>query len=132
MEQIDKIKSFNYGYIYDNKRLDPFKSYAKMIIKNIFKILLNAYAAEYTLEELKKVSEMSETLYVSFSKFLARYCENSIVLDDKLQDLSFRCDNKKIYGKLENEKTYIQAILDYISGMTDKFAIKIFNEMLAY
>ena len=103
-----------------------------MIIKNIFKILLNAYAAEYTLEELKKVSEMSETLYVSFSKFLARYCENSIVLDDKLQDLSFRCDNKKIYGKLENEKTYIQAILDYISGMTDKFAIKIFNEMLAY
>ena len=27
---------------------------------------------------------------------------------------------------------YIQAILDFISGMTDRFAIKVFNELLNY
>jgi dGTPase len=45
---------------------------------------------------------------------------------------SERCHNRKIYGHLENETLYVQAILDYISGMTDKYAIKIFNEMITY
>ena len=40
--------------------------------------------------------------------------------------------NEKIYGILGDEKTYIRAILDYISGMTDRFAIKVFNELLTY
>lgn len=132
MEQINKIKTFNYKYIYEHKRLKPFKSYSKMIIKNIFETLLSNYSAEYTWVELKKLSEISMTLEVSFSKFLARYCESSIVPAGYLKDLSHRCHNKKIYGKLESKEIYIQAILDYISGMTDKFAIKIFNEFLAY
>ena len=39
---------------------------------------------------------------------------------------------KKIYGKLENEKVYARAVLDFISGMTDRFAIQVFNELLNY
>lgn len=53
-------------------------------------------------------------------------------MPEELQELSFRYENKKIYGALKDEKIYIQAILDYISGMTDRFAIKIFNEFLVY
>ncbi|WP_370752457.1 hypothetical protein [Ruminococcus sp.] len=30
------------------------------------------------------------------------------------------------------KQLYIQAIIDYISGMTDHFAIDIFNEMITY
>ena len=40
--------------------------------------------------------------------------------------------NKKIYGKLETREIYAQAIIDYISGMTDRYAIEIFNELLRY
>ena len=39
---------------------------------------------------------------------------------------------EKIYKKLETRELYIQAIIDYISGMTDRFAIVLFNELLQY
>ena len=40
--------------------------------------------------------------------------------------------NRKIYGLLETKKIYAQAIIDYISGMTDRYAIEIFNELIRY
>lgn len=41
-------------------------------------------------------------------------------------------ENEKIYEKLQSEHLFYMAILDYISGMTDSFAIKVFNELLTY
>ena len=41
-------------------------------------------------------------------------------------------DNYKIYGNLDDEKTYITAIIDYISGMTDSFAIRSFQRLLTF
>ena len=43
-----------------------------------------------------------------------------------------RYQNKKIYGKLETDIEYKQAIIDYISGMTDRYAIEIFNELIRF
>ena len=40
--------------------------------------------------------------------------------------------NNKVYGKLESKEIYVQAIIDYISGMTDRYAVEIFNELLRY
>ena len=33
---------------------------------------------------------------------------------------------------ISDEKIYIQAVLDFIAGMTDRFAVKVFNELLTY
>lgn len=132
LNQINEIKNFNYDYIYSHKRLRAFKDYSEMIIKNIFDTLIDAYDASHTWENLNELSNESITLASSFSKWLARYCEGDIVPKGDLKDLSLRCENKKIYGRLEQKDVYVQAILDYIAGMTDRFAIKIFNEFLAY
>ena len=40
--------------------------------------------------------------------------------------------NRRIYGLFETELIYAQAIIDYISGMTDRYAIEIFNELIRY
>ncbi|MBQ6765720.1 MAG: hypothetical protein IJP50_01770 [Paludibacteraceae bacterium] len=40
------------------------------------------------------------------------------------------CKNKKIYGTLSTFETYQQAVIDYIAGMTDVFAVKAFEELL--
>lgn len=132
LDQLNEIKDFNCKYIYNNKRLRAFKDYSEMIIRNIFIVLREAYDAKHTWEKLEELSNMSTTLVLSFSKWLARYCESEIVPKGELKDLSLRCENEKIYKRLESEEIYIQAILDYISGMTDRFAIKIFDEFLAY
>ena len=46
--------------------------------------------------------------------------------------IALGCDNVKIYGKLETKEIYIQAIIDFISGMTDRYAIELFNELIEY
>ena len=35
-------------------------------------------------------------------------------------------------GALESKEIYVQAIIDFIAGMTDRFAVKLFNELISY
>lgn len=63
---------------------------------------------------------------------MARYCNIDIVPEVLQKDVALKCDNKKIYNNLETKSIYYQAIIDYLTGMTDRYAIKIFNELLAY
>ena len=68
----------------------------------------------------------------SFEKWLAKYCESEIVPEGDTKKISLEAENNKIYKKLETKEIYIQAIIDFISGMTDQFAIKAFNELITY
>jgi len=67
-----------------------------------------------------------------FEKWLSKYCDTDIVPNGELKNEAFSCDNKKIYSKLETKQVYAQAIIDFISGMTDRFAVKLFNELISY
>ena len=61
-----------------------------------------------------------------------KYCDKDIVPTGNLKDVALKCENEKIYNQLETKEIYIQAIIDYISGMTDRFAIAVFNDLLQY
>ena len=39
---------------------------------------------------------------------------------------------RPLYQNLQNRETYIKAILDYISGMTDRYAVETFTELIKY
>lgn len=131
-DQINELKSFNYDYIYRHDRLAPFQHYSEMVITEIFKKLHSYYDGKHTWSVLNDNIRFYPTLMKSFMKWLARYCDSQIVPKGVFRDLSLRCENEKIYMKLETETIYNQAIIDYISGMTDRFAIIIFNELLTY
>ena len=130
--QLLAIKSFNYECIYHHKRLTPFRHYSELVLTQIFETLLSYYSAEHTWEMLKKDQKYTPKIISSFERWLARYCLAEIVPDGELKELSLSCDNNKIYQKLETKEIYIQAIIDYLSGMTDRFAIDLFNEQLEY
>ena len=52
-----------------------------------------------------------------------------------MQYLSIRNQDlfkNKILYNIENKKDYSRAIVEYISGMTDKFAIDIYNEIIGF
>lgn len=131
-EQLKEIKAFNYKEIYKNPRLKPFMNYSELVLKSIFEVLKDCYAKEYTFVNVTNIKRESVTLSESFSKWLARYCNIDIVPEILRKDVSIKCDNKKIYNNLENKSIYYQAIIDFLTGMTDRYAIKIFNELLAY
>ena len=68
-----------------------------------------------------------------FSEWLVQFCDKNIITNERqLSEKCLRCQNEKIYNQLDTEIIYAQAIIDFISGMTDRFAIKVFNELLAY
>ena len=132
LDQINSIKDFNYKHIYGHERLVPFKEYSKLVINQIFEVLKKTYDGRHSWASIKDKKKYYPILMDSFDKWLARYCEVDIIPEGELLDIALNCENEKIYGELENEKIYIQAILDFISGMTDRFAIKVFNELLNY
>ena len=80
------------------------------------------------------MTEYYPKIIPSFLKWLSIYCNKDFVSENFKEykvDLDYY-DNTKIYGNLETKEIYAQAILDYISGMTDRFAIETFNKLLTY
>lgn len=132
MEQMNHIKQFNYNNIYSNERFKPFTEYSKLVINQIFEVLFNTYSEGKFWSKLEEKKRFSPNLIDAFEKWLALYCNKEIIERDDLKLLAETALNKKIYGNMEDEKIYIAAILDFISGMTDRFAIKVFNELLTY
>lgn len=130
-EQLNEIKKFNYENIYRNQRLQPFEKYAELVLTEIFRCLDELYDGKHTFGEVAKMKDYNPRLGKAFEKWLAKYCDNSIV-PKNLSEISFHCENEKIYGKLDTVEIYRQAIIDFISGMTDRFAIDLFNELLMY
>ncbi len=133
LSHLKEVKDFNYDYIYRNARFEPFKQYAELVITQIFEFLYSKYDGKHTWASLNDSEKAFPLLIRSFEKWIAKYCFTEILpKGTKLEKISLEAENKKIYEDISNEKVYIRAIIDYISGMTDSFAIKVFNELLKY
>ncbi len=129
---MNTVKAFNIRAIYRNKKLDPFIKYSDLVIEEIFNLLADIFDGANTLSALqKKAREYPETCG-AFANWLTKYCVLPQTLFDTSSENTVKCVNEKIYENLDDEKTYIQAIIDYISGMTDTYAIKCFNELITY
>ena len=131
-EQLCEIKDFNYKYIYKNKRLDPFTQYAKVVISQIFETLLDCYRGEDTIRELRSRADIYPELMTAFADWLSKFCEPELSLFYNTNEKTVKCINKKIYGYIDSEEIYCQAIIDFISGMSDNYCIKVFNELITY
>jgi dGTPase len=123
-EMMKRLKDFNYGNIYFHDRLNTFKEYAKLVIKSIYNVLSGLYRGVDTVENLKRYREIYPNLTKFFAEWLIKYSLPEIRDNKKYQ-------NKLVYN-LINEKDYFRAIIDFISGMTDSFAIRAFNEIITF
>ncbi len=130
--QMNDLKKFNYEFIYRHERQKPFHKYCELVITQIFDLLLGCYDGRHSWEALAEKRQFYKNTIQYFERWLARYCQADIVPDGDLRELADRCENRKIYGDLSAKQPYVQAILDYISSMTDRFAIELFNEMITY
>jgi dGTPase len=131
-EQLNEIKRFNYRYIYGNPRFFPYQEYAGLVLNKIFESLYDLYRGADTWKAIDAERRWRPALMDAFSNYLAEYCEESIVPEGELLERAKGCVNHKIYGDLRDEKQYVRAVIDYISGMTDRFAVRVFNELLKY
>lgn len=131
-EQLKEIKQFNYEFIYRNKRLDVFTKYARLVLEQIFLTLLDCYDGEETVLKLRRQAEIYPELMGAFADWLSKFIETTPDMFMNITEKTVKCRNRKIYGHLETEEIYMGAIIDYISGMSDNYAIKVFNELITY
>ncbi len=132
LRNLVRIKKFNYENIYNSRWLDPFVHYAELVLCEIFMALSDVYDGERTFERIKEAGKFLPNLMLPFGKWLARYVT---LPGAKLTISGFErpeCDNEKIYRGLETEKLYLRAVIDYIAGMTDSYAISAHQELLRY
>lgn len=127
---LNEIKAYNYEKIYRNKKFDVYRIYVKSVIRSIYQILIEAYDKQNTIPSLLRLKKAYPKLINDFVDFLDKY-----ILLDLLGDhpgAYKRYQNEKIYGCLDTIDLYLQAIVDFISGMTDRYAIEVYNELLRY
>ena len=127
---IDSIKKLNYEKIYNSEKFNYYKKYANLVINSIFEELLKYYDKENTIHNLQENIDKKYRFVLSdFKGWIIKYCDENIF---DIKDLKMSLNNSKIYGTLNSEDIYKEAIIDYISCMTDAYAIKCFNELISF
>ncbi len=132
VQQLAAMKKFNYEHIYMNRMLKPFEAYSRLVLEQIFEELLSTYAPERFWENIDSQRHFCPVMMEAFESWLMKYCDPAVIPDPAEREKALQQKNRRIYGMLDTEEIYVQAILDFISGMTDKFAIRLFQELLEY
>lgn len=119
---IKEIKKFNYKNIYLSERLQPSIQYFKIILNQIYDTLKSTYAGDKTIEKLNSLKKFYPDLINGFEEWLLNYW------NWQRKDFS----KNDIIVNMQDEKDYYKAIIYYISGMTDNFAIEMYNKIVGF
>lgn len=120
IQLLDKLNEFYIKNVYNSEKIESTNRYIKLVLEEIFMILYKLYSSENTIDKLKEKENIYPKLIAGFIDWLNMYIkENKGETNNKLYDLS-------------NKKDYAKAIIHYISGMTDKYAVDIYNEIISF
>lgn len=119
---IKEIKDFNYKNIYKNTKISASTRYFNILLHEIYYTLKSAYNGNRTLEKIEKMKKIHPEVFSRFEDWLSDYWEYARK-ETNYNDILF---------DIENEKDYCKAIIYYISGMTDNFAIDTYNKIIGF
>lgn len=123
-ETMEKIKKFNYEKIYKNEKIQPTVRYFTVVMNEIFYILKQEYNGTATIKNIKKLKRYYPVLSQEFATWLETYSN----CDERDNEKYF---NKIVYD-LNDSKQYSKAIIDYMSGMTDQYIVRTYNEIISF
>ena len=116
------LQKFNYDNIYRVPRVTRADAYFELIIRSIFDLLYSAYDGENTLTRLSELEKEYPLLGRAFLGWLNCYRTGpraANLLNPPVFDPAVKQD-------------YAKAILSYIAGMSDKYAIDSYNEIISF
>lgn len=121
---INKIKAFNYKNIYFSDRIKPSNRYFEVVLTEIYHTLKSCFNGKNAFDSVQSLRKFYPKLYDGFLNFLCCFYDfsdrdSSRFKNSALFDASSKCD-------------FCQAILFFISGMTDNYAMEIYNEIIGF
>ena len=124
LDLMNKIKDFNYKHIYFCRRTKTSIKYFKLVINEIYDILKECFDRKNTINNVISLKKYYPKLADGFYHFLENYCDFSNREALKLKN--------KIIFDISDEYDFSRAIISYISGMTDNFAMEMYNEIIRF
>lgn len=131
---LQEIKKFNYAFIYNHWKMQEFCIYAENIIQTIYRLLMKTYPYVKTGKvyiALKRYPNLRE----SFEEWLIKY-----TVYQPYNKATKQFDNIKkgkkwntpVVFDISDEESYKKCVIEYISGMTDQYAIKVYEEIITF
>ncbi|CCZ18380.1 putative deoxyguanosinetriphosphate triphosphohydrolase [Clostridium sp. CAG:780] len=124
---INEIKKFNYEKIYKNEKIELGEEYFRIVINTIYNILKEVYDNKIDKIIENPKSKLYKEVVEEFAYWLQDFCFEY----DSLNNSSRRLKNNKLYD-LNKKEDYMQAIVEYISGMTDNKVINTYNKLISF
>ncbi len=126
---IKELKEFSFSNIYNHWRLLEFGRYAQNVIETIYRTLMRTqvYAKNGRFPlHMASYPELEKT----FEDWLIRYT-NYAPLGDTDRRKKLHYDIPVVFDIFDDE-SYQKCVIEYISGMTDNFAIQCFDEIISF
>ena len=116
------LRAYNTKNIYSTRRVILADKYFELIIHEIYDTLISFYDGVETGRRLLEAEDVYESLPRKFYNWLSTYwsLERSPLLT-----------NPPIYNMTRRED-YVRAVLHYISGMSDKYAIDTYHDIISF
>ena len=119
---INKIKDFNYKNIYLSERILPSNKYFNLIINEIYDTLKKCFNYENTIDKMNFMQTIYPKVIGNFKEWLSNYWN---------LERNSKSENDVLFN-ISNELDYNKAIILYIAGMTDNFAIETYINIVGF
>ena len=119
---INKIKDFNYKNIYLSERILPSNKYFNLIINEIYDTLKKCFNYENTIDKMNFMQTIYPKVIGNFKEWLSNYWN---------LERNSKSENDVLFN-ISNELDYNKAIILYIAGMTDNFAIETYQNIVGF
>ena len=121
-----KLKSFNFANIYNHWRLQEFEHYATVILHTIYRLLCQTQPFVPS-QKVGFCLKQYPLLSTTFEDWLVKYTSYDL---EKRALIKF--DSIKPVFDLSQPDSFNKCIIEFISGMTDQFAIAIHEEIVSF
>ncbi len=121
---LNKVKEFNYKNIYFSDRIKPSNRYFELVLTEIYNTLKSCFDGNSVFSSANCLQKFYPKLHEGFLGFLYSFYD----FPDRT---SSNFKNSVLFSDC-NEQHFYQAILFFISGMTDNYAMEIYNEIVGF
>ncbi len=121
---INKIKEFNYKNIYFSDRIKPSNRYFELVLNEIYSTLKCCFNGKSAFSSVQTLQKFYPKLYNGFSNFLYSFYDYPNRKDPKFKN--------KILFSDSSASDFCRSILFFIAGMTDNYAMEIYDEIVGF
>lgn len=121
---VNKVKAFNYKNIYFSDRIKPSNRYFELVLTEIYTTLKSCFDGKDAFSSAKSLEKFYPSLYKDFSSFLYSFYDYPDRVSSKFKN--------RVLFLPSCESDFCQAILFFVSGMTDNYAMEVYNEIVGF